>query len=410
MSIDLSVVVAVYNEHPDNLVRLLERLYTVLSPTGVSYEVVFVNDGSKEPTTRALAQLAREVANVKLVELSRNFGQQAAISAGLDHTDGRAIVNIDSDLQDPPELIPEMLKRWREGYDVVYAQRSTRRDRLFKRLSAHIFYRLLGAVSSVQIPWDTGDFRLMDRRVIEALNNCPEKTRFLRGQIPWLGFKQIGIPIDRGAREVGESTYTLKKLLLLAMDGLLAFSSAPLYGIAGLGAILAALSLVGFIACMFVPGALQANVVLLISVGALLAGLQIICLGVVAVYVAKVLDEVRARPTYIVGELYRDGEQQTAQDRSLPAYYGGVAEDEVTDFAPPEKRNTAAPETVKAAAETAAESAATESAPTSDAVKEAKAETVSFEPAAANTEPASESGKTETGEVTSPTSETVASK
>lgn len=320
MTCDLSIVVAVYNEHPKNLVLLLERLYQVFSPLKISYEVVFVNDGSRAETSKALLQLATEVDSVKLVVLSRNFGQQAAISAGLDHTTGRAIVNIDSDLQDPPELIPEMLKYWRSGYDVVYAQRSSRRDRLTKRLSAYLFYRLLGAVSTIQIPWDTGDFRLMDRRVIEALNRMPEKTRFLRGQIPWLGFKQIGIPIDRGAREVGESTYTLKKLLSLAMDGLLAFSSAPLLMLPAIGFILLSLGVVGLIIWAFVHSALASTSDTLLAIGsvcALFTGIQVLCAGMIGVYLSKVLDEVRARPTYIVADFITPENRQQVRTRTL---------------------------------------------------------------------------------------------
>ena len=198
-----------------------------------------------------------------------------------------------------------MLKYWRTGYDVVYAQRSSRRDRLSKRLSAYLFYRILGAVSSIQIPWDTGDFRLMDRRVIDALNKLPEKTRFLRGQIPWLGFKQIGIPIDRGAREVGESTYTLKKLISLAMDGLLAFSSAPLLVLPGLGLTILISGILGLFGWFLASGNVPANVetlIAIISVCAIFTGLQVVCAGMIGVYLSKVLDEVRARPTYIVAD------------------------------------------------------------------------------------------------------------
>src|SRR5579885_3329536 len=217
--VDLSVIVAVYNEDPRNLIRLLERLDANVRPLEMSYEVVFVNDGSREITTAALRQIAAECANIKLVELSRNFGQQAAITAGLDHSAGRMVVNMDSDLQDPPELIPVMIQKWKEGFDVVYATRSKRRDRFMKRMTAFLFYRILGSLSSIDIPWDTGDFRLMDRKVVDALASLPEKTRFLRGMIPWLGFKQCGVPLDRDARELGESTYTIKKLFSLAMDG-----------------------------------------------------------------------------------------------------------------------------------------------------------------------------------------------
>jgi dolichol-phosphate mannosyltransferase len=299
---DLSIVVAVYNEDPRNLLTLLERLWTVISAESLSYELVFVNDGSGPETSKALRQIASEVNYVKLIELSRNFGQQAAITAGLDHADGRAIINLDSDLQDPPELIPAMVKYWRAGYHVVYAQRSTRRDRIAKRLSAYLFYRVLGAVSTHKIPWDTGDFRLMDRKVAQELRNLPEKTRFLRGHIPWLGFKQIGIPIDRGAREVGETSYTLRKLFALAFDGLLSFSVAPLYliPIAGIVLLLTGIVLAGLVALR--PTLFHQDTALIISAIAGFCGIQITCTGLMSIYVSKIVEEVRGRPTYIVGE------------------------------------------------------------------------------------------------------------
>ncbi len=304
MIIDLSIVVAVYNEDPRNLVILLERVWKTIQPLGLSYEVVFVNDGSGPQTSAALYQIASEVDYVKLVVLSRNFGQQAAISAGLDHAEGQAVVNMDSDCQDPPELIPEMIKLWKEGFDVVYAQRSSRQDRLSKRLSAFVFYRVLALVSSVNIPWDTGDFRLMDRKVVDALARMPERARFLRGQIPWLGFRQTGIAIERGARELGASTYTLKKLLTLAADGLLAFSVAPLYLVPILGAAALLGGVVGLAIWLYLFLGHQAIPVHLALVAfiALIAGVQICCLGFMSVYLSKVLDEVRARPTYLVAE------------------------------------------------------------------------------------------------------------
>lgn len=304
MSPDLSVVVAVYNEDPRNLLSMLDRLRSLVPPLGLSYEVVFVNDGSGPRTSQALREIASQVDYVKLVVLSRNFGQQAAITAGLDHSEGLAVVNIDSDLQDPPELIADMVRLWKDGYDVVYAQRSSRRDRLAKRLSAYLFYRVLGLVSSVRIPWDTGDYRLMDRKVIDALDALPEKTRFLRGMVPWLGFKQVGIPIERDARAVGESTYTLKKLLCLAADGLLAFSVAPLYLIPFTGLVLLAGGLLGLAAWILFGAAhgTQLNTVGLLLAVTVLSGLQIFCTGLVAVYQSKVIEEVRARPTYLVGE------------------------------------------------------------------------------------------------------------
>jgi glycosyltransferase involved in cell wall biosynthesis len=311
---DLSIVVAVYNEDPRNLLTLLERLWRVISAENLTYEVIFVNDGSGAETSKALRQIASEVNYVKLIELSRNFGQQAAITAGLDHADGRAIVNLDSDLQDPPELIPQMVKYWRAGYQVVYAQRSTRRDRLGKRLSAYLFYRLLGAVSSVKIPWDTGDFRLMDRKVATELRNLPEKTRFLRGHIPWLGFRQIGIPIDRGAREVGETSYTLRKLFSLALDGLLAFSIAPLYVVPFIGVALVLAGLIMAAVAIIQPGGLHIDNLLIFAAIAGFTGIQLICTGFMSVYLSKIMEEVRGRPTYIVAERRGLGFSKSAKD------------------------------------------------------------------------------------------------
>ena len=336
MPAELSIVVAVYNEDPRNLLHLLERLWKAISPTGMSYEVIFVNDGSGVKTSSALKQIAGEVDYVKLVMLSRNFGQQAAITAGFDHADGQAVVNIDSDLQDPPELIPQMLQKWREGFDVVYAMRSTRRDRFGKRLPAFLFYRVLGAISSVEIPWDTGDFRLLDRKVVDALKSMPERTRFLRGMIPWLGYKQVGIPIDRDAREVGESTYTIKKLLMLAMDGILSFSSAPLYLVSFIGAGAFGIGFLGLLFWLALAGMTRsAHLDPLFVTLALMtfAGLQILCSGIVAVYLGKVLDEVRARPTYLVAE--RLGEpfaQRAEQSTSLPGQFQSVNRESSTPF------------------------------------------------------------------------------
>jgi len=300
-TLDLSVVVAVYNEDPRNLIRLLQRLEEVLLAVAIKYEVVFVNDGSKETTARALREIALEFPYVKLINLSRNFGQQAAITAGMDHSDGRAVVNMDSDLQDPPELIPQMMELWRRGYDVVYATRSTRKDTLPKRLFAFLYYRILASVSAVEIPRDTGDFRLMDRMVVEALSRLPEKKRFLRGLVPWLGFKQVGIAINRGAREIGETTYTIRKLLQLAFDGILAFSVAPLFLIPVAGAILGLLGLATLAAGLFAAPAQQPYVFVTAAL-ILLSGVQVMAVGLVAMYLSTALEELRGRPTYLVQE------------------------------------------------------------------------------------------------------------
>lgn len=299
----LSVVIAVYNESPYNLHTLIERLEKILVAANISYELVFVNDGSREETSNCLKELCERYSYVKLINLSRNFGQQAAISAGINFSSGQAIVNIDSDLQDPPELIPDMVKLWQRGFEVVYAKRSSRKDRVLKRFTAFIYYRVLTALSNTQIPEDTGEFRLIDQRVAKALQLLPERTRYLRGLIPWLGFKQTTIPINRNAREHGESNYTLRKLISLALDGILCFSYAPLYCIATVGMMLMAFGLIlPAILFVFSHASLSA-MVWVISCLAILSGLQIMLTGVIGLYIARIFDEVRARPVYVVSEL-----------------------------------------------------------------------------------------------------------
>jgi dolichol-phosphate mannosyltransferase len=316
---ELSIVVAVYNEDPRSLLMLLERLWTVLSPEHPSYEVVFVNDGSNLETTRAMRQIASEVDYVKLIELSRNFGQQSAIAAGFDHAEGQAIVYMDGDLQDPPEVIPAMIKYWRAGYQVVYAQRSTRKDGPMKRLTAYLFYRILGSVSQVRIPPDTGDFRLVDRKVVNEFRRLSETTRFLRCHTAWLGFRQIGIPIDREARVLGTTNYTLRKMFSLAMDGLTMFSVAPLLVIPAIGCfmlvIAAAFGAVGFVPHFQLHLDNTSIVAILIGV----VGIQTVCLGVVSVYLSKVVEEVRRRPTYIVSERRGLGFTHTRHDSNRAA-------------------------------------------------------------------------------------------
>lgn len=302
MSVDLSIIVAVYNEEPRNLLLMLERLWSSLAHQKVTYEVIFVNDGSRPKTTNALRQLVKDFGYVKLIELSRNFGQQGAIAAGLDSAEGRCVVNIDSDLQDPPELIVDMIKYWRADYDVIYAQRAARKDRVSKRFTAFLFYRVLGSLSSIEIPMDSGDFRLIDRKVVDALRRLPEKTRFHRGLIPWLGFKQIGIPVHRDAREAGESGYTIKKLFSLAMDGVLSLSVAPLYLMPPLGVALTVASfLIMPFALLNLHGVFEPRTCVILAALTFLCGIQITCTGVIAIYLAKVLEEARARPSYVIG-------------------------------------------------------------------------------------------------------------
>ena len=299
----LSIVVAVYNESPYNLHTLIERLEKVFVPLNISYEIVFVNDGSSEETSSCLFEICQRRNNIKLVNFSRNFGQQAAISAGINFSSGQAIVNIDSDLQDPPELIPDMVNLWQRGFEVVYAKRSSRKDRLLKRWTAFLFYRIMSVLSHTEIPQDTGEFRLIDQRVAKALQLLPERTRYLRGLIPWLGFKQTTIPINRNARQHGASTYTFRKLIMLALDGILCFSYAPLYAISLIGIFI--ISIAPLIPLIWAV-ATQKHLPLLAWVicgSTFLFGLQFLLLGVVGLYVARIFDEVRTRPVYVVSEL-----------------------------------------------------------------------------------------------------------
>jgi len=299
----LSVVVAVYNESVYNLHALIERLEKVLPTLNMSYEVVFVNDGSREETSNSLKELCQQHDYIKLISLSRNFGQQAAISAGINFASGQAIVNMDSDLQDPPELIPDMVRLWQRGFEVIYAKRLSRKDSILKSLSAFLFYRTMSLLSAIEIPEDTGEFRLIDCRVAKALQQLPERARYIRGLLPWLGFKSTTIPVDRHARQHGKSSYTLRKLVTLALDGILCFSYAPLYAIllVGLTTIFISFLIPLLTACLsnhHVP-----RLVWAMSGVVFLFGLQFFLLGIVSCYVARIFHEVKARPIYVVSEI-----------------------------------------------------------------------------------------------------------
>lgn len=222
----LSVIIPVFNEE-----EIVAKTYEVLEEELKCYEheLIFVNDGSKDRTREIVEGLIPAGSNNKIVNFSRNFGHQAAFSAGLDKATGDAVVIIDGDLQDPPSLIHEMMQKWREGYQVVYAQRNKRKgETIFKRFTAFAFYRIIGSLTNIEIPPDTGDFRLMDRCVVDQLKNLPERSRFLRGLVCWVGFKKIGVKYDRAERTAGTSKYPLKKMMRLAFDGITGFSSAPL--------------------------------------------------------------------------------------------------------------------------------------------------------------------------------------
>jgi dolichol-phosphate mannosyltransferase len=298
---ELSVVLPVYNER-ENLEALLQRLKEVLTPIGISFELIFVDDGSADGTADWLAERAETDEETVLIELARNFGHQTAISAGLDFAQGQAVIVMDADLQDPPEMIPSLLERWREGYQVVYAIRQQRQEGPLLQWTYKLFYRLLSRVASIEIPLDSGDFCLMDRQVVDLLVAMPERNRFLRGIRSWVGMRQIGVPYERHARHAGESKYTFSRLLLLALDGFVSFSYMPLRVITLLGFLTSFLSIllaifytVKRIAFGLSPPGFATLVVAIFF----LAGVQLVTVGVIGEYVGRIFDEVKQRPLYV---------------------------------------------------------------------------------------------------------------
>jgi dolichol-phosphate mannosyltransferase len=285
-----------------NLRRLVIAVRDVLTVCSVEHELIFVDDGSRNPTNQVLRQLTQEFAHVNLLVLSRNFGEQAAITAGLSIATGDAVINMDSDLQDPPEVIPQMIALWRDGYDVVYTRQVARKESWLKVVPAKIFYRILAFCSDIEITPDCGEFRLLSRRVVDTLNALPEKSRFLRGLVPWVGFKQKEVPFVRRAREVGTSSYSLRKLIELAMQGLVAFSTMPLRLILVLGLNVIAISAIFLAWSCFRCHGMITNEIVLAGCG-LLTGLQISVLGLISLYIVQLIAESRGRPTFVVSEM-----------------------------------------------------------------------------------------------------------
>ena len=296
----LSVVTPMHNEE-GNARALYERV--VAAAGDVPFELVIVDDGSKDGTAAILEELAAADDRVKVVALSRNFGHQAALTAGLDHATGDVVVMMDSDLQDPPEIIPEMLERWREGSDVVYAVRQSRMgETRFKLLTAKWFYRTFQRMSQIEVPLDAGDFRLMDRRALDALLAMPERNRFLRGMTVWVGFTQTAVFYERAARGSGDTKYTLRRMLRFGLDATTSFSHTPLQLATLLGFFISALALISIplvviarLNDVFVPGISSTLVAVL-----LLGGIQLITVGIIGEYVGRIYDEVKNRPLYVV--------------------------------------------------------------------------------------------------------------
>lgn len=297
----LSVIVPLYNEE-----EIVEKTFLTLEEElkNIEHQIIFVNDGSKDRTREILEQLLQKTPYNELVNFSRNFGHQAAFSAGLQHAKGEAVVIIDGDLQDPPSLIHEMLTKWQEGYQVVYAQRHKRRgESLFKRFSAFCFYRIIHSLTNIEIPPDTGDFRLMDRVVVDQLNSLPERSRFLRGLVCWVGFKKTGILYDRAERAAGVSKYPLRKMIRLAIDGITGFSTTPLK-ISFLIGVLATIIAFGvfiwsILEKILFPETTVPGWASLMTAIVFFGGIQLISIGILGEYIGRIYDEVKQRPLYI---------------------------------------------------------------------------------------------------------------
>jgi glycosyltransferase involved in cell wall biosynthesis len=303
-----SIIAPCYNEQ-GNLEELYRRSREILERTGESWELVLINDGSVDRTAEMMRQLHAADPRVHFIDFARNFGHQIAVTAGLDYAQGDAVIIIDADLQDPPELILEMIEKWKEGYHVVYAVRKERKgESWFKLFTAKLFYRIIYRITDVNIPLDTGDFRLMDRKVVNALKEMKERHRFIRGMTSWVGFKQTGVYYTREERFAGETKYPFRRMLKFALDAITSFSFFPLQMATYLGFTIAGLSGLGAILVIIArlfgdpdnqPFFGQATTLVMVL---FLGGVQLISLGIIGEYLGRIYDEVKGRPMYIVNE------------------------------------------------------------------------------------------------------------
>ncbi|MEA4889827.1 MAG: glycosyltransferase family 2 protein [Clostridiaceae bacterium] len=313
--IRFSLVVPLYNEEAV-IEENYRRLTGILRGLGKPYEIIYVNDGSRDRTGFLVRNLCRQDPNVKLLTFSRNFGHQTAITAGMDYASGDAVIIIDADLQDPPEIIPQLIERWEEGYDVVYGRRVVREgEAWFKKYSARCYYRLLRRITDVDIPVDTGDFRLIDAKVCAALSQLPEHNRYIRGMISWLGFRQTYVDYVRAPRFAGETKYPMKKMFTLALDGITSFSYKPLKLGIGIGLLLSVCSfcflLFVFIARLFNLVVMEPGYASMMCVILFFFGIVLIMLGIIGEYIARIFEEAKNRPLYVIcdrtGEFGRSG-------------------------------------------------------------------------------------------------------
>jgi polyisoprenyl-phosphate glycosyltransferase len=303
---EISIIIPVYNEEL-NLDSLYERVKNVFLKLNVGHEYIFVNDGSKDKSLEKIKSIAQKDANVKYISFSRNFGHQIAVTAGLEKSIGKAVVIIDADLQDPPELIEEMYKKYKEGFQNVYARRKTRKgESPLKKFTAKMFYRILSSVTNISIPVDTGDFRIIDRKIVEGLKQMPEQHKFLRGQISWIGFSQTYVEYDREERQEGKTGYTYRKMIRFALDGITSFSNTPLKLATTAGFVTFIISFVLICYALYSKFFLNETTIrgwtsLMVSV-LFIGSIQLLSIGIIGEYISRLSDNVRNRPKYIIEE------------------------------------------------------------------------------------------------------------
>ena len=303
--VKLSIVVPVFNEQ-EIIKELYERITNAANSICKDYEIIFVNDGSRDYSLNILKEIATVDDNVKYINFSRNFGHQIAVTAGLDHSKGEAVVIIDGDLQDPPELIAEMYKKMIEGYDVVYAKRKKRKgETFFKKITASIFYRFLQKMTSIDIPLDTGDFRIISRKVVENLKNMPEQNKFLRGQIAWLGYNSTFIEFERDERKYGKTGYSLSKMVKFAIDGITGFSDKPLIFVRNIGIFVSVIALIIIYYALYSHFILERTITgwtSMIIASMFIGGIQLFSIGIIGEYIARINTNVRNRPLYVIDD------------------------------------------------------------------------------------------------------------
>jgi dolichol-phosphate mannosyltransferase len=304
-NIKYTIVIPVFNEEK-TIPELYRRLTAVMKGTKENYEIIFIDDGSKDMSLGLIQSLRTKDEHIKCISLSRNFGHQVAISAGISYSNGSATILMDGDLQDPPEVIPSLIKKWEEGFEVVYAVRKKRKENILKRVLYRLFYLILSRLSYIAIPLDSGDFSVLDKKVVELFNTMPEKNRFIRGIRAWVGFNQTGITYERDSRFAGKPKYSLGKLIGLALDGIVSFSYRPLKFATQAGFFISSLSFLGgifYFLYWLIRGDAPKGFTTLAILILLLAGIQLIVIGIMGEYMGRIHEEVKNRPLFIVKEL-----------------------------------------------------------------------------------------------------------